>query len=279
MTLDMLKVSRQVAEMARDMAQRFRLRGPRLAEAQAILDERADDWEALAAVAQESRRRLCRPLEPLNLRHVRRAPPPNHVVIATDGSQIEPDRHSGADFFLLNVGWAVVRYGASPFAELTSEPALFFRPEDTYITHGQRRVPIQDRHLAAKRAGLEIERAARLAAEWSHVEPDLVVLADGTLALWVLEERPDDFLRQELLAPYVEQLRRMRDLDVPLASYISRPRSVEVSGLLQEAVCLGRTAAVSGVWRAASTRACSIACRIATCSAGCHAASARACSR
>ena len=239
MTLNMLKVSRQVSEMALEMAHQFRMRGPRLAEAQAILDARADDWEDLAAVAEASRRRLARPLEPLNLRHIGAAPPPNHVVVATDGSQIEPDRHSGADFFLLNVGWAVVRYGANPFAELTSEPSLFFKPEDVYITHGQRRVPIQDRHLAAKRAGLEIERAARLAAEWSRSEPDVVVLVDGTLALWVLEERPDDFLRRNLLAPYVEQLRRMRDLDVPLASYISRPRSVEVTGLLQEAVCMG----------------------------------------
>ena len=31
----------------------------------------------------------------------------------------------------------------------------------------------------------------------------------------------------------------MQDLGVPLASYISRPRSIEVSGLLQEAVCRG----------------------------------------
>lgn len=239
MTLDMLKVSRQVAEMARDMAHRFRLRGPRLAEAQALLDACADDWEALVAVAEAARRRLPRPLEPLNVRRVVAAPPLNHVVIATDGSQIEPDRHSGGDFFLLNVGWAVVRYGADPFAELTSEPTLFFKPEEVYITHGQRRVPIQDRHLAAKRAGLEIERAARLAAEWSRNEQDVAVLVDGTLALWVLEERPDDFLRQALLEPYVEQLRRLRALEVPLASYISRPRSVEVSGLLQEAVCLG----------------------------------------
>ena len=69
MTLDMLKVSRQVAEMARDLALRFRLLGPRLAEAQAILDARAVDWEALAAVAADSRRRLPRPLEPLDAHH------------------------------------------------------------------------------------------------------------------------------------------------------------------------------------------------------------------
>ena len=81
MTLDMLKVSRQVAEMARDMAHRFRLRGPRLAEAQAILRARAADWEVLAEVAAASRRRLPRPLEPLDLHHGVAAPPVNHVVI------------------------------------------------------------------------------------------------------------------------------------------------------------------------------------------------------
>jgi hypothetical protein len=239
MTLDMLKVSRQVAEMARDLAHRYRELGPRLAEAREILAARAGDWQALAEVALGAQRRLARPLERLDAFHTASAPPLNHVVIATDGSQIEPDRHIGADFFLLNVGWAVVRYGVDPFAELASEPRLFFKPEETSITHGARRVPIQDRHLAAKRAGLEIERAARLAHAWHGGQQDLVVLADGTLALWVLEERPDDFLRKELLEPYVAQLKRLRHLNIPLASYISHPRSVEVSGLLHEAGCQG----------------------------------------
>src|SRR4051812_2123721 len=129
MTLDMLKVSRQVSDMARDFALRFRLLGPRLAEAQGIMDAQAADWQALATVAEDSQRRQPCPLEPLDVHHAVATVPPNHVVIATDGSQIEPDRHSGADFFLLNVGWAVVRYGANPFAELTSEPSLYFKPE------------------------------------------------------------------------------------------------------------------------------------------------------
>ena len=237
MTLDLLKVSPQVAEMARDVALRYRLRGPRLEQARTVLKALAPDWDQLEAVARGSQRRLARPLERLDARHSVLPPPHDYIVLATDGSQIEPDRHGPADFFLLNVGWAVVRYGTEPFAELASEPALFFRPEDIYITQGERRVPIQDRHLAAKRAGLEIERAATLADRWHREEPELVVLADGTLALWVLEERPNDFLRRALLEPYVTQLKRIRDLGVPLASFVSRPRSVEVSRLLQEGGC------------------------------------------
>jgi hypothetical protein len=133
----------------------------------------------------------------------------------------------------------VVRYGPTPFADLASEPTLYYGPEQVYITHGERRVPIQDRHLAARRAGEELRTAADLAEHWQDEGVPVVVLVDGTLLLWVLDERPNDFLRTALLEPYIQQLDRIRSLGVPLASYISRPRSVEVSGLLKEANCRG----------------------------------------
>lgn len=239
MTLDLLKVGPQAAQMAHYSAERYRQFGSRLDEARAILRREAPHWEDLGKVAARSRRRLPRPLEPLDVRASVAPAPRDYVVIATDGSQIEPDRHGAADFFLLNVGWAVVRYGAEPFAELASEPTLYFEPKDLYISHGDRHVPIQDRHLSAKRAGMEMAKAATLATAWDAAGPDLVVLADGTLALWVLEERPDDFLRRELVQPYVERMQQIRSLGRPLASYVSRPRGVEVAALLDEAACIG----------------------------------------
>jgi hypothetical protein len=237
MTLDMLKVSPQVVQLGGDLASRFALHGPRLEQARAVMKEQAADWEALRDVAAASRRRLARPMEPLDARHPGSDPPREHVAIATDGSQIEPDRHGPADFFLLNVGWAVVRYGPAPYADLASEPKLYYGPEQVYITYNERRVPIQDRHLAARRAGEELRTAADLAEHWQDEGLPVVVLVDGTLLLWVLDERPADFLRTALLEPYIQQLERIRALRVPLASYISRPRSVEVSGLLAEANC------------------------------------------
>jgi hypothetical protein len=230
----MLKVSPRVSAMASDLARRYREQGPREQEAREILVARAGAWQELAEVAERSRRRLPSPLEPLDTRVSVPSVARDHVVIATDGSQIEPDRHGPAEFFLLNVGWVVVRYGADPFAELSSEPTLFFGPDQTNIVRDGRRVPIQDHLLSAKRADLEIERAADLAESWQEAELPLAVLADGTLLLWVLEDRPVDFLREELVGEYIRQLDRIRDLGVPLASYISRSRSSEVAGLLRE---------------------------------------------
>src|SRR5690349_21634938 len=111
MTLDLLKVGPQVADMARTSASTYLQHQPRVVEAQQVLARLAPRWSELEEIAASSQRRLPRPQERLDARYDAPAVPQDHIVIATDGSQIEPDRHAMSDFFLLNVGWAVVRYG------------------------------------------------------------------------------------------------------------------------------------------------------------------------
>ena len=237
MTLDMLKLGSRVGLMGRAMLDRG-ARYPRwVAHARRQLRDLAPDWEGLAEVAHGANIRLATPREQLNIRYTLAEPPHAYRVIATDGSQIEPDRHGIADYYVLNVGWAVIEYGPAPAAELASEPSLHFEPEDLYIVHDDRRVPVQERHLSARRAHGEMAKAASLAEERGRDGSPTVVLADGTLQLWVLEERPDNFLREALLTPYVEAMARVRDAGVPLASYMSRPRHAEVTGLLRAATC------------------------------------------
>ncbi len=243
MTLDMLKVGPRVAGLGRAMGARAARHPGLVARARQVLHDQADRWEMLAGVAASASVRLATPLERLDARAAAGPPPRDHRVIATDGSQIEPDRHGIADYYLLNIGWADVTYGSRPAAALDSEPGLYFERDELFIIQGRRRVPIREQLLSAKRARQELGKAADLAIQaaggTAAGELPTVVLADGTLLLWVLEERPDDFLRGELLAPYVDEMLRIRDLELPLASYISRPRSTQVSGLLLEATCGG----------------------------------------
>jgi hypothetical protein len=99
-------------------------------------------------------------------------------------------------------------------------------------------VPIQGSHLSALRSVEELRAVVTLAAAATDGLPQLI-LQDGTLLLWVLEERPEDFLRDAFLRPYVEALEDCQRLGHPLASYISRPRSAEVVALLRAATCAG----------------------------------------
>ena len=247
MTLDLAKVSPQLRRMGRHLVDRAEEMRRRHQLGRDTLVEWAPRWEELRdlAEARENRsRRLASPREPLDRAVPLPDLPPNHRVVATDGSQIEPDRHGPSEYYLINVGWAVLRYGDRPDAELASEPSLAYELEDLFIFDDEqkRRVPVQGSHLAARRAVMELERVVAL-AEAHRDDLPLVLLQDGTLLLWVLEERPQDFLREAFLRPYIRAMDRCRDLGPPLASYISRPRSTEVSSLLRAATCGGNVAA------------------------------------
>lgn len=239
MPLDALQVGPQVRALAAHLESRREFHRQRLPIARDVLVGQAAGWERLASVAADASRRLATPIEPLDVTRGAPTLPPEHRVVATDGSQIEPDHHGIAEYYLINLGWAVITYGSAPAAQLDNRPSLYFEADDLFISDGERRVPVQDGHLAAKRSVMELECGAELAEPIVGDGLPTVVLGDGTLLLWVLEQRPHDFIRERLLTQYVRQMERLRELETPLTSYISRPRSTEVSGLLREATCRG----------------------------------------
>ena len=169
---------------------------------------------------------------------VRPAPavPAEYCIVATDGSQLDVERHGMAVCALLNIGQVVIRYGAEPWAQLTSVPELAYRDEDLSIAVDLRRIPIEGQLLNAKRDAHEGIALAALAA--THQTPGLpmIALQDGTLMRWNLANA-EAAVRSALLDPYLAALDQLRDLGVPVASYISRPRSPEFVGILRLMFC------------------------------------------
>jgi hypothetical protein len=163
-TLDLGRLSAAIGAMGNHLAANHAVGEERAAQARELLA--TADQGALAAAA-EAQGGSVRPVEPPSARY---AEPPrltDYQVLGTDGSDIEPDRHGPALCYVINLGWAVIQYGANPRATLASQPELYFRPEDLYVrdTHEPRRqAPIQGTRLGAKRAVAEMERLADLAA-------------------------------------------------------------------------------------------------------------------
>ena len=159
--------------------------------------------------------------------------PPDHVVVAVDGSHVDVDRHASARCFLINIGYVTLRYGEVPHAELRSEPLLC--ADDASLTlrdpHGVREANIEGTLLGMHRAVMEIEA---LANEVERAPEGLPVLGllDGTLVLWGLSGGMD-FVREELVdRRLVDAMDRLRAESerrtLAIASHISRPRSAEV---------------------------------------------------
>lgn len=288
MPLDLLELSTQVRQMGEQLAQRRSDDQRRLQLLDAMLAQYTDRWEELADLAESVQERVAVPTGPLDERVPPAPRPASYTAMATDGAEVDPDRHGGSgDFYLINVGKARIPYGQPERdVELRSVSNLGYTDEQLFIVDPRdprRQVPMRDRHLDALRTVEEVRSLADLAE--SEVTGDslrarretnttgvqgeelppvtdtlgraavpAVALVDGTLLFSVLEERPRDFLRQRFYTEFVFQLERLRRLRVPVAAYASRSRGIDLVHLFR-ALC-GGTPLVCEICRGA--HACSL---------------------
>jgi hypothetical protein len=176
------------------------------------------------------------------------APPPpveGYTVLAADGSQIAPDYHHVAPWYVVNAGCAVFRYEPPRGRErcrLAGRPRLLPEPvesvqEDQEADADARATALSyPSSLEAERLIAELE----VALELIHDEADpgrTVLLLDGPLVQW----RMLTALRGEERARAQDAFRAVvagaREREVPLAGYISRSRAVEWVTLLRFSLC------------------------------------------
>lgn len=119
MTLELNKVTKQVVQLGEQAAQRQREADAIVPEVQKILHDHVDDsaLRDLAQRAMETQRwRGAIPIgEPLDAA-IDPPPHPSHLtIVAGDGSQIYPDTHGIALYYLINIGTIVFRHGSGQF--------------------------------------------------------------------------------------------------------------------------------------------------------------------
>lgn len=222
-------------------------RQKRLQTALSAINDSSLDLEALKKKIDSSRTTwlVAGLADGLSGRYPSPTPPPDFTVLATDGSQIDVDRHQSTRCYLINIGAVVLKYGAEPRALLESQPSLYFGDEELVISaQGAkgREQPIEGALLGIKRAVDECQRLAELAGELPKDSPALA-LVDGSLILWGLAGQTyPEFVTEALLNKgFLRNLEEMRKLNaegrLALASYISFPRSTDVVNALRVALC------------------------------------------
>jgi hypothetical protein len=240
MALDLTALGRQVRQMSGATAQSVAGTATRTARVAARYLQAAGEEQRWATAADLSRETaswlLARPVEPLDTVRDLPAPPASYALVASDGSQIDLDRHGSAACYLINIGRVFLRYGEAPLARLSSEPALYYRDEDLYLSDGARRVAIEGNYLSARRDVDEGVALVGLADEFLTDGLPSIALQDGTLIRWALASA-ERFVQEHFLQRYLAYLDAMRERGIPVASYISRPRSPELVGTIRLMLC------------------------------------------
>src|SRR5689334_4768795 len=104
MPLDLLELSSQVRQMGEQLARRRADEQRRLALLDAMLTAYHDRWQELAELAETVQERVAVPTGPLDERVPPGQRPARYTALASDGAEIDPDRHGGGgEFYLINV--------------------------------------------------------------------------------------------------------------------------------------------------------------------------------
>ncbi len=226
MTLELNKVTSQVSHLGQQAAQRKRELDAIMPQVREILHAHRKD-EALIELARQAtetkRWRGAIPIgEPLDSALDAPALPTQCSIVAGDGSQIYPDSHGIALYYLINIGTIAFRHGSGQAPIVNTYPTVSSQTdslEDDEVISG----PL----VNAWRDVGELTRITELALAES-VNLPTVALMDGLLALWVQTAAIPQVEQDRTQRDYLRQLDWLREAELPLGAFLSRPRSTNV---------------------------------------------------
>ncbi len=236
MTLQLSQVIQQIDDMGRVLAERAGRERQTLPLARELLRQFAHEQDFLRRIAEANEDKLgCASPgdEPLDAALPAAAIPADIVVMAADGSQVYPDPHGPAFYYLINVGTIVLRRGTGQAPQVITHPQVYYAEEDVY-PEGD---PATGDLVDALRGRAEILALADLARAEPASEKPRLALADGPLLIWQQPARLPKGYHERILDAHLACLDALATAQTPVAGFVSRPHSAEVVALLYLAQC------------------------------------------
>ena len=245
MSLNLDKLTNQITGMVANLREKAGEKQEKLSLALQTLELQAPHFVDLQKKIESAKTTWL--VAGLNEKIDRRIPaiqcPDDYIVVASDGSHIDVDRHHSAHCFLINIGLVQLQYGKYPDAWLSSFPSLYFKDDEiAFFTAEGLRIPIEGQLLGLKRS---VEECRMLVDRATGLQTDLpaIALLDGSLVLWGLmgQTYSDSIIQTVLVEGILQSLDKLstigQDHKTGLASYISFPRSTEIVNVMRLAVC------------------------------------------
>jgi hypothetical protein len=246
MTLEIEKLRDAVSQMVQSTVRSRRKRLVILEKALERLQTQAPDWQELERCldlainrAGLKKLRAARPLndgEPLDTAVDPPELPSQATTIASDGSQIMPDRHAAYLYSLVNVGIFVYFYGQKRTPLQATAPWLDYPDKDNeaHASPGSfhdEAFPESSAAVGLRRDRAEIEILARTAWEHNNGPKPLLAILDQRLLYWPAVSVADQ-TGSRVVDAWQEAMNGIRASDGLLAGYITRSRKQSVLTML-----------------------------------------------
>ncbi len=248
MTIDFQQVYEKIREIGATAQQRKKTLEERRMTALRLFYEHANNLDGLrykveTAKTADPALRCALPLnEPLDFHALPPALPLNAVLIAADGSQINPDRHSSIQFGLINVGAIILRLNSGAAPQIFTDSDLLFDEQLTTASGA----PLSEGMVALMRDLRERSKLDELAASFAVDETPIITFTDGPIELWGSASGEDAAAFAESLSKYRTVLSRLQTRGVVTAGYVDKPAADLVIRLL-ELMAIGDVAQVENL--------------------------------
>ena len=232
MTLELSKVAAQVNAMGANAAQRLSDREALLPIVRGYLSRYAADPELPAKIQRAQGAGWFGAIpasEPIDAVFDPPALPDRLNIVAADGSQIYPDRHGLALYYVINVGSIALRLGSGETPHAETAPTVCF--DDGQLYSGGEQLA-SSQLVSARRAVEEMKHLARRAIEEAKAALT-VALMDGNLALRAEHETIPAAERDRLQSEYIAQFDALKVAQVATGGFISRSGTTSVTKLLE----------------------------------------------
>ncbi|HKJ27236.1 MAG TPA: DNA double-strand break repair nuclease NurA, partial [Anaerolineales bacterium] len=146
------------------------------------------------------------------------------TVIAADGSQINPDRHLGIEYCLVNVGAIQMVLGEPAPPETIIQTQLFY---------GDEVFSMQEKVVALIRDMREREVLAELA---EPISGPIITMTDGPIELWgkeVAMAAQEEEEEKNYFERHMKALHKLYTMKAATAGYVDKPRSDLLVRLLE----------------------------------------------
>lgn len=153
--------------------------------------------------------------------------PDSATLVATDGSQIYPDPHSSAIYYLINIGVYIYHHGEPRLPQQFTSPELAYSEGKLKDEVGRL---INNQTVNARRSVDEMKWLARQAWEYRDEARPLVMIHDGPLLKFFGATEVTD--ARTIENEYMDALRELNEVKTVLCGYVDRPRSTYLISLL-----------------------------------------------
>ncbi|PWH12500.1 MAG: hypothetical protein DDG60_12845 [Anaerolineae bacterium] len=234
MSVDFQQVYQKIREIGQTAQQRKKTLEERRKYARFLLELHADNVPGLrqqveAALGVDPALRCAVPHnEPLDTHLPPPALPKNAILIAADGSQINPDRHAAVQFGLINVGGITMQLSSGETTQIFTHSQLLF-DDELFTAAGN---PLTEGMVALRRDLLERAALDKLAASFPNDQP-IITFTDGPMELWGNAGGEDGQEYHQALQEYLGVLSRLQQRGVVTAGYVEKPGSDLVVRLLE----------------------------------------------